>query len=267
LLPETFAEQRRDADVVDAVCAQCHSGPSPRLVDGTALRNSSEALDLRRSPCRGIRCTDCHDPHRADARADTARSLAACTRCHERLAEPATARLHAGRGHDGATCLDCHMPRVVMGIDRFVRTHRISSPSDARLIAEDAPNACNLCHLDRTLRWTVAALRDGWDVRLSPHGPIDDPAGVRWLASASPALRILATDAFSRSPFAAGSLRELARGLDDPLAYVRSWTKLSLESVLGRPLSLAEYDPRAPAPARARAIAALLAKLTAATRH
>jgi hypothetical protein len=260
VLPATFADQRRDADVVDAVCAQCHSGPSPRLADGTALRNSSEALDLAASPCRGIRCTDCHDPHRADARGDEARSVAACTRCHDRLAATDAARMHAGPGHGGATCLDCHMPRLVMGIDRFVRTHRISSPGDARLIGEETPNACNLCHLDRTLRWTVDALRDGWDVRIAPRGRLEEPAGERWLASASPALRILATSALARSPLAAGSLRELVRGLADPLAYVRAWTKLALEDALGRPLPLREYDPRSAVAVRAREIDALLAR-------
>src|SRR5439155_673042 len=138
---------------VNAVCAQCHSGPSPRLPDGTALRNSSEAIDLAASPCHGIKCTDCHDPHRADARSDEARAVAACVGCHRAQADAA----HAGREHAGTTCLDCHMPKLVMGIDRFVRTHRISSPSDPAQLA--ATNACNLCHLDRSIACTIAALR------------------------------------------------------------------------------------------------------------
>ncbi|HTR50035.1 MAG TPA: ammonia-forming cytochrome c nitrite reductase subunit c552 [Kofleriaceae bacterium] len=233
-LPAAFADQRRDADVVDAVCAQCHSGPSPRLADGTALRNSSEALDLAASPCRGIKCTDCHDPHAANSRADGARALAACTRCHAALADPAAARSHAGTGHDAVTCMDCHMPRVVMGLDRYVRTHRISSPTDARVIAD--VNACNLCHLDRSLAWTRAALRDGWDVNVAV--PDDDrAAGERWLASERPAIRLLAAHAYARSPLGPRMLPAIERGLADPLAYVRAWTKLAVEAVLGHPLA------------------------------
>src|SRR5439155_26597678 len=38
---EPFAAERADARIVNQTCAQCHSGPSPRLADGTALRNSS----------------------------------------------------------------------------------------------------------------------------------------------------------------------------------------------------------------------------------
>jgi hypothetical protein len=250
LLPATFAAERRDPLVIAAVCAQCHSGPSPRLADGTALRNSSEAIDLAASPCTGIKCTDCHDPHAADSRDAERRALAACTRCHDRLADAATARTHAGTGHDGATCLDCHMPRVVMGIDRFVRTHRISSPAGA-------VNACNLCHLDRTLRWTRDALRDGWSVTAALPGALDEPAGEQWLASDSPAVRLVAAHAVARSPLARSMLPELARGLTDPLAYVRAWTRFALEDALGRRIPLAEYDPRAAADVRARQTEAL----------
>src|SRR5512139_318347 len=108
--PTKFTEQRKDARVVNTICAQCHSGPSPRLADGTALRNSSEALDLGASPCTGIKCTDCHDPHAADSHGDEPRALAACVHCHAPLADEAAARAHAGPGHATTNCLDCHMP-------------------------------------------------------------------------------------------------------------------------------------------------------------
>jgi len=239
-LPAKFADERRDASVVDAVCAQCHSGPSPRLSDGTALRNSSEALDLAASPCHSAKCTDCHDPHRADSRADEQRSLAACTHCHAALADAATARAHAGAGHEQANCLDCHMPRVVMGIDHFVRTHRISSPH----VTGDEPNACNLCHLDRSLAWTAGELRRGWDVAATATD--DTPAGERWLASSRPAYRLIAAHAYARSPLGRAMLPQLARGLTDPLAYVRTWTQFAIEDILGRKLRPDEYDARAP---------------------
>jgi predicted CXXCH cytochrome family protein len=244
---KSFADERRDPEIVDAVCAQCHSGPSPRLPDGTALRNSSEALDLAASPCRAARCTDCHDPHRADARADTARAIAACVGCHRALADPATARAHTG--HAAATCLDCHMPRVVMGIDRFVRTHRISSPTDRRVLAIAAPNACNLCHLDRSIAWTVDALERGWSVRVDvperAYGDLDRDVGEVWLASARPAFRIVAADAYARA-FGRRAIAKLLPGLADPIAYIRTWTLFAIEDALGRRVRDDEYDPRSP---------------------
>jgi hypothetical protein len=160
-LPATFAEQRVDATVVNTICAQCHSGPSPRLSDGTALRNSSEALDLGASSCKA-KCTDCHDPHVADSRGDEAKAVKACIGCHQTFATPE----HAGQGHTATTCLDCHMPKLVMGIDRYVRTHRISSPTNATLLAEGAPNACNLCHLDRPIARRAARRLDRAPSRL-----------------------------------------------------------------------------------------------------
>jgi hypothetical protein len=221
--------------VVNGVCAQCHSGPSPRLSDGTALRNSSEALDLGASPCTDIKCTDCHDPHRADARGDEARAVAACTHCHEALADATAAKAHAGTGHDGATCLDCHMPKIVMGIDRFVRTHRISAPTNPALYAEGAPNACNTCHLDRSTQWTLDAL--GLRVASGVKIDADEPLGELWLASKSAQLRVFATWSYAQTMAGhAASLSipglakyvDLKRGLTDPVPYVRAWTKLAL---------------------------------------
>lgn len=224
--PTTFADERRDARVVNAVCAQCHSGPSPRLADGTALRNSSEALDLAASSCTGIRCIDCHDPHRADSRQDEARAIAACTHCHATQADPA----HAGRGHATTTCLDCHMPRIVMGIDRYVRTHRISSPNHP---TNDAPNACNLCHLDRSLAWTTDELRAGWDLKLPRRGG-DESLGEVWLASKSPAIRLIAAHAYARSPLGRYELATIERGLTDKLAYVRAWMQFAITDIKRR---------------------------------
>jgi hypothetical protein len=220
--PTKFSDQRRTATIVNGVCAQCHSGPSPRLSDGTALRNSSEALDLGASPCTGIKCTDCHDPHRADSRGDEARAIAACTGCHAALADAATAKVHAGNGHEAASCLDCHMPKIVMGIDRFVRTHRISAPTNPALYAEGAPNACNTCHLDRSTQWTLDAL----GLRSATKIDAEEPLGELWLASKSAQLRVFATWSWAHSPLA--KYVDLKRGLTDPVPYVRAWTKLAL---------------------------------------
>ncbi len=258
-VPAGFASERRDPAIVGAVCAQCHSGPSPRFPDGSALRNSSESLDLAAAPCAGIRCTDCHDPHAggsgleagageapgARARAADGRAIAACSGCHARLDEPA----HAGAGHGGVTCLDCHMPRIVMGIDRHVRSHRISSPTDPAMLGT-APNACTLCHLDRSLAWTLDALARRHRAKIDPAalaGPLDldTPAGALWLASPSPGVRLVAAAAYGRSPLGRAALRELLAGLDDDRAYVRAWAQLAVEDVLDRRLAPAEYDARA----------------------
>jgi predicted CXXCH cytochrome family protein len=260
--PTTFAAERADPAIANRVCAQCHSGPSPRFPDGAATRNSSEALDLEASACRA-RCVDCHDPHLATARDVTERSLAACTGCHAAYAVPSDAALHAGHPTTAASCLDCHMPPVVLGIDRHVRTHRISSPSHRRMLAAGAPNACNLCHLDRSPRWAAAELVAGFESRLDPRALDDRPAGELWLTSDQPALRLIAAAAYARQPelgrldHVLGALPAIARLADDPLPHVRVWAVFALEDLLGRRLDDAELDPRLPAAERRRQLARL----------
>lgn len=239
-----FAEERIDAGIVNTVCAQCHSGPSPRLADGTATRNSSEALDLAASACSTARCTHCHDPHRGGFSEE--RAIAACTECHGDKATPA----HAGQGHDGVTCLDCHMPKLAMGIDRYVRTHRISSPTNTTILAGAGPNACNLCHLDRSIRWTLEAL-DLDAGNLDAYGDPDEAVGSVWLASRNRDVRVTAAMAYARSKLGRRALPEILPLLDDARPYVRAWAQFAVEEILGKTL---DYDARAPGAERRAAI-------------
>jgi hypothetical protein len=235
--PRPFAEEKVDASIVNRVCAQCHSGPSPRLADGTALRNSSEALDLAASSCTTARCTDCHDPHTGGS--DEKRAIAACVGCHAQLADVAAQSAHAGHTSAAgstattATCLDCHMPKMVMGIDRVVRTHRISSPTNAAIVATGGINACNLCHVDRSLQWTLDELRERYEVTLRATDPdeADRPMGERWLASNEPAYRLLAADALAKSSIAKLALPSLKKQLADPLPHIRAWTRFAVDAV------------------------------------
>jgi hypothetical protein len=259
---------RQSAAVVDALCAQCHSTPSPRYPNGAAVRNSTEALDLFAGACApAIKCTDCHDPHSAGpgpSSPDPPASLAACTRCHRAFSDAAIATRHTRHAPGSASCLDCHMPRIVAGISAFVRTHRISSPSDRSMLAAGAPNACNLCHLDRSIAWTVSELDRGWGVHLAPdaawrasYGDLDAPLGPAWLAGASGQIRITAAAAYARSPLGRSALPSLELLLEDPDAYDRMWSLFAVEDVLGRRLAPSELDPLADQATRTRQVEAL----------
>ena len=262
------ARGRHEPALVNAICAQCHSTPSPRYPDGTATRNSTEALDQAAGECAtAISCIDCHDPHERGpgaGAADQPAQVAACTRCHESLAHPATARAHGRHEPGAASCLDCHMPRMVEGVGgQFVRSHRISSPTDAAMLGAGAPNACNLCHLDRSIRWTVDELRAGWGVTLAmdgrwraAYGDLDVPVGTAWLVGDAAPVRLAAAAAFARRGDRA-ALPSLLALMDDPVAHDRMWMLFAVERLLGRRLRADEYDPMAAPDVRAMQIATL----------
>ena len=183
--------------------------------------------------------------------------MAACVECHDAFRDRDAARAHAQ--HGGVTCLDCHMPRVTMGIDRYVRSLRSSSPTDRVMLAAAAPNACNLCHLDRTIGWTLDELRERFDVNVDPgnldaYGDPDEAVGAAWLASAESDIRVTAVMAYARSKLGRYALADVLPLLDDARPYVRAWTTFAVEEILGRKLRDDEYDPRAPSPVRKASI-------------
>src|SRR5260370_397577 len=92
---------------------------------------------------------------------------AVCPKCHEKV-RPAPQRLahtHHPAGSAGSRCLNCHMPRINEGLQDVVRTHMIYSPTRADMIQANHPNACNLCHTDRPIDWTLDHLRERYKGR------------------------------------------------------------------------------------------------------
>src|SRR5262249_40172872 len=148
-------------------CAQCHSSTIPQYPNGAAIANSCEAGDMHGGACASqIRCVNCHEPHTAGEPSGgptPAKHLRACVRCHTQYRDTEKATAHARHPISaGVDCLDCHMPRYVQGVDEVSRTHRIAAPVERSMAAGGLPNACNLCHLDRSLNWTLSELERGW---------------------------------------------------------------------------------------------------------
>jgi len=232
-----LAGGRGNSVLVNTICAQCHSTPADRFPNGGVTRNSSEALDMAAGACMtAIKCTDCHDPHVVGpgaTAADQTAHLSACARCHDALAPD-----HSKHAAASASCLDCHMPKTVQGVGDVVRSHRISTPIDRSMLAANAPNACNLCHLDRSLSWTLQAIEDRWGTHIEP-GPgwsLDDPLGERWLRSDVRGYRIAAAAAYARSSGGPAALPTLVDLLDHPVAYDRMWIRFAIEDIVVRQL-------------------------------
>jgi Cytochrome c552 len=269
--PEMIAGARQDHYVINSICGQCHTAQAQGVTypDGGSSWNSAEAKDIHASACSSaIKCTDCHDPHRAGPRPsggpDSAEQLQACGRCHEAFASPTAATSHSAHD-DTVTCMDCHMPRIVHGLDGMIRSHRISSPTDPKMIAGAWPNACNLCHLDRSMTWTLSALAERWNVEValdeSNTAATTEPMGRRWLTHPEPVVRQVAVDAYSRHPPDDHALELILPSLLDESPPNRMFGRLAIERLVGRRLSEDEYRPWATPEERKRSVDALGQKL------
>jgi predicted CXXCH cytochrome family protein len=114
-----------------------------------------------------VRCYNCHDPHNNKAAAEPGILESSdvsnnyCLDCHAELANQIAAHTQHEPDTEGSFCYDCHMPReilsIVSGVERFVRTHTMSSIPDPEnsvvFGVENAPNACNSCHVDESPVW------------------------------------------------------------------------------------------------------------------
>jgi hypothetical protein len=143
--------------------------------DGMIRVSGREYNGLIDSPCfakatdekHTLTCFSCHTMHKApdDPRptaewADTHQVATgmegngACLKCHPALGSNVSAHTNHQPQSSGSSCYNCHMPYTTYGLLRALRSHQISSPTVAASIETGRPNACNACHLDKTLAWT-----------------------------------------------------------------------------------------------------------------
>ena len=135
--------------------------------DGTILAGGREytAMSVSRCFTEGtLSCLSCHSMHDAPP-ADQLKSgmsgPAACTECHTEAKYNSEIEQHTFHTatSSGSNCLNCHMPHTTYALFGAIRTHQIKSPTIASSAHYGVPNACNLCHLDKTLAWTQENLQ------------------------------------------------------------------------------------------------------------
>ncbi len=195
-----------DPEVEIQQCAGCHSRREPLTAEsplpGTPFHDSYRLALLRQGLyhadgtileevyvygsilqskmyANGVRCTDCHDPHRAEVRV---RGNGLCTQCHSeagndrfpslQLADYDTPDHHFHEpGTAGAQCVSCHMiERDYMQIDGR-RDHSFRIPRPDLSEETGAPNACTDCHGDKTAVWAAAQIAQRFpdSVHRGPH--------------------------------------------------------------------------------------------------
>jgi predicted CXXCH cytochrome family protein len=249
----------------------------PRFwADGTPRLTAYEYQGVLLSPCaqRGsLTCLSCHGMHEGDPRGQirpTRKGAAMCTECHKALAaEPAqAAHAHHAPGAALPSCSDCHMPRIVYGVLDIHPSHRIESPSPAQQAADDRPDACTQCHVDKTRAWAGserARLFGAPRTTRTPPQPSPDPSPLSevetQLFRGDPIQRALSAAALARAVAGAARTRRIALLLavmsDDPYPAIRHLALRSAARLLGRSAALDAYVPETPAAQRSRVLSAL----------
>lgn len=142
--------------------------------DGTAHKNRMQGNDFVTSLMytHGVTCSTCHDVHGTENSSNLRKPpQALCLDCHGPNSPngPHASTLEAHTHHKpdsaGSQCIACHMPKIAQTIaDVNVRSHTFHFISPAMTDALHIPNACNVCHSDKTTVWATDALKS-WSER------------------------------------------------------------------------------------------------------
>ena len=183
--PETGNAQRsteRATEKEIQVCAQCHSRRSvissdyspgkpfldhymPRLLDEGMYYADGQIQDevyvygsflQSKMYHAGVTCSDCHEPHSHQLRAQ---GNGVCLQCH--AADKFDTEKHHFHKNEskGTLCAECHMPpRNYMVVDpRHDHSFRIPRPDLS--VELGTPNACSQCHADKDAAWAAAQVK------------------------------------------------------------------------------------------------------------
>ncbi|MEX2306003.1 MAG: cytochrome c3 family protein [Pirellulales bacterium] len=234
--------------------------------NGLVLAGGREFTALAVSKCftKGtISCLSCHSMHQSDPNDQLKPGMetsAACIECH---AEPkfdaaVSEHAHHEKGSSGSDCLNCHMPRTTYALFTAIRSHQIESPDLAGSVKHGVPNACNLCHLDKTLAWTQEHLAEwyGYESHTLSTEQEKVSAALVWMLKGDAAQRVITSWHVGWKPAQEASGSDwlapfVARLLDDPYGVVRYVSGRSLATL--PKFEEFKYDFLAPAEERAAA--------------
>ena len=110
------------------------------------------------------------------------------------------------------------------------------------MIESNQMNACNQCHVEQPIDWTLTHLKNWYGKTFSDRAINENypnrkqPTAINWLSSDNDSVRLVAADSLSRVN-ARWALPQLIQGLDDPFLLNRQFARIGLERMLKRKLS------------------------------
>jgi predicted CXXCH cytochrome family protein len=165
-------------DTLIETCARCHSratrfadqyhhgesflqshipatvNPAIYYIDGQIKDEDYEFGSFLQSKMysKGVTCISCHDPHSMQLKA-TGNTL--CSSCHSPAKFDGPQHTHHQLKSIGAECVNCHMPVTTYMVIDERRDHSIRIPRPDHSLVNGTPNACNKCHMDKSVRWAA----------------------------------------------------------------------------------------------------------------
>ena len=244
-----FLDDRYWSDGMIRIAGREYSG----LVDSPCYTNAKSDQET-------MGCMSCHTMHKEKGSAESIlewrddqlgegmRGNKACLQCHEDMGDKIPEHTHHQAGSSGSLCYNCHMPHTTYGLLKGIRSHTISSPSVQESLQTGRPNACNACHLDKTLKWTAGHLKNWYDIEQPALTPRQQKiaASILWILGGDAGQRALTAWAMGWKPaqeisgttWMAPFLAPLMQ--QDPYPAVRYVAQHSLRKIPG--FKFIEYD-------------------------
>jgi predicted CXXCH cytochrome family protein len=137
------------------------------FADGKPSTSSFEYQAMLQSACfrkGGATCVYCHtaphEPHRtAELRNTSTNEI--CRGCHDKVAAAGSTHSHH-RAAAAQQCVACHMPPIVSGVLDHFADHAIDVPAPSNTVRHNVPNACGVCHADKSAADLARSLATWW---------------------------------------------------------------------------------------------------------
>jgi predicted CXXCH cytochrome family protein len=233
---EFYPNERARLDAIEAFTRNKEFFQQRFWDNGLVLAGGREFTAMAVSKCftkGAITCLSCHSMHGSDPSGQLKAGMntsAACTQCHDDAQYTTAVAEHTHHREDssGSNCLNCHMPRTTYALFRAISSHQIQSPDLAGSVEHGVPNACNLCHLDKSLNWTQSHLAEwyGYERHKLSAEQAQISAALLWMLKGHAAQRVIVAWHAGWKPAQDVSGADwlapyLARLLDDPYGVIR----------------------------------------------
>ena len=172
------------AHQTNASCSNCHAKMSPLnadykvgedffqhydlityehadfFPDGRDLGENYTYTSWRQSPCvkaSELNCLHCHTSS-GRYRFSGKEANNACMPCHESKVQDFKGHTHHKPKSGLTRCIQCHMPMTTFG-NMNRSDHSMRPPMPASTVKFGSPNACNMCHKEKSAEWADKRVR------------------------------------------------------------------------------------------------------------